>query len=255
MLKSLLLLFFTAAVGFTGCSYRYYADDLQPLSEADQGENKEVADDGSVTYNQARLAITLRPMTDVELNRQFSAYSNQGAESANPYTFGNSEYFRTGDTPKRWTVFRLNVSNYEYPKVYLNPENVYITTSNGRKYYALNRDQLSIYYRRYAGGGSGGDAPGIPGNSFITWKERDGILRKTLYPNEQIFSAQESEGYIVFEPLAHDVEQLTVHIDDIVVRFDYKGDPVETTDVEMLFQREIGRVYPDGSKVANNNVE
>ena len=152
MLKSCLLLFFVVAVGFTGCSYRYYAEDLQPLSESDQGENKEVSDDGSVTYNQARLAITLRPMTDEELNRQFSAYSNQGANSPNPYTFGNSEYFRTGDTPQRWTVFKLNVSNYEYSKVYLDPEKVYITTSNGRKYYAVNREQLSIYYRRYAGG-------------------------------------------------------------------------------------------------------
>ena len=255
MLKSCLLLFFVVAVGFTGCSYRYYAEDLQPLSESDQGENKKVSDDGSVTYNQARLAITVRPMTDEELNRQFSAYSNQGADSPNPYTFGNSEYFRTGDTPQRWTVFKLNVSNYEYPKVYLDPEKVYITTSNGRKYYAVNRDQLSIYYRRYAGGGSGGEGPGIPGNAFITWKERDGILRKTMYPNEQIFSAQESEGYIVFEPLAHDVDLLTVHLDDIVVRFDYKGDPVETTDVEILFKREVGRVYPDGSKVANNNAE
>ncbi len=253
MLKICYLLFFAAAVGWTGCSYRYYADDLQPLSEAEQGEDKEVADDGSVTYNQARLAITLRPMTDEELNRQFSAYSNDGAESRNPYTFGNSEYFDTGDTPKRWTIFRLNVSNYEYPKVYLDPQKVYITTSNGRKYYALTRDQLSIYYRRYAGGGSGGDSPGIPGNSFIVWKERDGILRRTMYQDEQIFSAQESEGYIVFEPLASDVDLLTVHIDDIVVRFDYKGDPVETTDVEMLFQREIGRVYPDGRRVANTS--
>ena len=38
-----------------------------------------------------------------------------------------------------------------------------------------------------------------------------------MYPNEQVFSAQESEGYIVVEPLAHDVELLKVHIDDIVV--------------------------------------
>ena len=52
MLKSSLLLFFTVTVGLTGCSYRYYAEDLQPLSEVEQGENKEVADDGSVTYNQ-----------------------------------------------------------------------------------------------------------------------------------------------------------------------------------------------------------
>ena len=36
MLKSSLLLFFTVTVGLTGCSYRCYAEDLQPLSEAEQ---------------------------------------------------------------------------------------------------------------------------------------------------------------------------------------------------------------------------
>jgi hypothetical protein len=250
MLKYRYALSLLVVVVLMGCSYRYYAGDLQPMSEAEQGENKTVADDGTVTYKQARLEIGLRPMTDEELNRQFSAYSSEGAESRNPYTFGNSEYFRTGDTPKRWTVFRLNVSNYEYPKVYLDPKKIYITTTNGRKYYALTRDQLSIYYRRYARGGAGGETPGIPGNAFSVWKERDGILRRTMYPDEQIFSAQENDGFIVFEPLAPDVEVLTVNIDGVVVRFDYKGDPVETADVLMRFRREVGRVYPDGSKVA-----
>ena len=147
--------------------------------------------------------------------------------------------------------FKLNVSNCSIQK----------SISIRKKYISPRRTVVKLCCKqtvsitpRYAGG-SGGDGPGIPGNAFINWKERDGILRKTMYPNEQIFSAQESEGYIVFEPLAHDVELLTVHIDDIVVRFDYKGDPVETTDVEVLFQREVGRVYPDGSKVANNNAE
>ena len=233
-----------------GCSYRYYAGDLQPLSESQQGENKEVADDGTVTYKQARLSISLRPMSVQELNRQFNTYSSEGPNSRNPYTFGDSEYFRTGDTPKRWTVFRLGVSNYEYPKVYLNPEKIYMTTSNGRKYYSLTRAQMAIYFRRYAGGGSGGDSPGIPGNAYNVWKERDGILRRTMYQNEQIFSAQESDGYVVFEPLAHDVDELTVHIDDVVIRFDYKGDPIETSDVKMQFGREVGRIYPDGRRVA-----
>ena len=71
-----------------------------------------------------------------------------------------------------------------------------------------------------------------------------------MYQNEQIFSAQESDGYVVFEPLAHDVDELTVHIDDVVIRFDYKGDPIETSDVEMQFGREVGRIYPDGRRVA-----
>ena len=235
---------------FPGCSYRYYAEDLTPMSEAEQGANKTVADDGTVSYRQARLEISLRPMTDEELNRQFGAYSNEGPDSRNPYTFGNSTYFRTGDIPQRFTVFRMYVSNYEYPKVYLDPKKVYITTANGRKYYALRREQLSIYYRRYVGSGSGGDDPGMPGNALEVWNERDSILRRTMFPDEQVFSAQENEGYIVFKPLAPDVDELTVHIPDVVVRFDYKGDPIEDMDVEMHFEREIGRIYPDGRKVA-----
>ena len=237
---------------FSGCSYRYYAEDLKPMSEAEQGANKTVADDGTVSYTQARLEISLRPMTDAELNRQFSAYSNEGADSQNPYTFGNSTYFRTGDTPQRFTVFRIYVSNYEYPKVYLDPKKVYITTPNGRKYYALRFEQLSIYYRRYVGSGSGGNEPGMPSNAMFTWKEREGILRRTMFPDEEVFSAQENEGYVIFKPLAADVEELTVHIPDVVVRFDYKGDPIEDVDVEMHFAREIGRIYPDGRKVATS---
>ena len=237
---------------FLGCSYRYYAEDLKPISEAKQGANKTVADDGTVSYGQARLEISLRPMTDEELNRQFSTYSNEGPDSRNPYTFGNSTYFRTGDTPQRFTVFRMYVSNYEYPKVYLDPKKVYITTSNGRKYYALRHEQLIVYYRRYIGSGDGGNAPGMPGNSLEVLKERDGILRSTMFPDEEVFSAQENEGFLVFKPLAPDVEELTVHIPDVVVRFDYKGDPIEDVDVQMHFEREIGRIYPDGRKVATN---
>ena len=238
---------------FAGCSHRYYAEDLKPVSEAQQGENKTVADDGTVAYKQARLEISLRPMTDEELNRQFSAYSSEGADSRNPYTFGNSTYFRTGETPQRFTVFRAFVSNYEYPKVYLDPTQVYITTSNGRKYYALTREQISIYYRRYVQGGTGGNDPGVSGNAHSVCEERDGIMRRSMFVNEQVFSAQESEGFLVFEPLAPDVDELTVHIPDVIVRYDYKGDPVEDVDVEMSFKRKIGRVYPDGSKVATGN--
>ena len=85
-----------------------------------------------------------------------------------------------------------------------------------------------------------------------TWKERDGILRRTMFPDEEVFSAQENEGYVVFKPLAPDVEELTVHIPGVVVRFDYKGDPMEGVDVAMHFEREIGRIYPDGRKVATS---
>ena len=233
-----------------GCAYRYYVEDLKPLSEAEQGANKTVADDGTVSFSQGRLSISLRPMTDAELNRQFAAYSNEGPDSRNPYTFGNSTYFRTGETPQRFTVFRASVSNYEYPKVYLDPKKVYITTSNGRKYYSLTREMLKVYYRRYIRGGNGGNAPGVGGIAYNVWKERDSILLRTMFSDEPLFSAQEREGYLVFKPLAVDIDELSVHFPDVVVRFDYKGDSVEEVDVEMRFEREIGRIYPDGSKVA-----
>jgi plastocyanin len=43
-------------------------------------------------------------MTDEELNRQFSAMSQGGARSTNPYTFGDSKVFRTDETPQRLLV-------------------------------------------------------------------------------------------------------------------------------------------------------
>lgn len=252
-MKNHLIPALAALLLLAGCSYRYYAEALKPLSEAEQGENMTVADDGTVTHTQGRLEISLRPMTDEELNRQFGSASLDGANSRNPYTFGNSTWFRTGDTPRRFTVFRAFVSNYQYPKVYLDPESVYITTSNGRKYYALTREQLWVYYHRYVGGGTGGNAPGVTGNAHSVWTERDAILRSTMLPDEPVFSAQEKEGYLVFKPLAPDVEVLTVHMPGVVVRFDYRGDPVEEVDVAMRFEREVGRVYPDGSRLATSD--
>jgi hypothetical protein len=86
------------------------AEDQQPSGLA-------VADDGTVTFTQGRLEIRMRPMSDKELNRQYATYSQSGPRSTNPYTFGNSTYFRTGETPRRFTVFKLSVKNYEHPKV------------------------------------------------------------------------------------------------------------------------------------------
>ncbi|MBT7859725.1 MAG: hypothetical protein HN712_05405, partial [Gemmatimonadetes bacterium] len=62
----------------TGCAHRYYADDLKPLGEAEQGEHRTVLDDGSVVLEKDRLEITVRPMSVDELNRQFNANTQVG---------------------------------------------------------------------------------------------------------------------------------------------------------------------------------
>ena len=57
-------------------------------------------------------------------------------------------------------------------------------------------------------------------------------------------------GFVVFEVLHSDVEDIAVGITDIVTRFNYAGEPVEMMDLTYEFTREIGRVYSDGRRVA-----
>ena len=225
----------------SACAYRPWAGELQPVVEGDQAEGMTVADDGTVTFKQGRLEIRLRPMSDEELNRQFSAYSNKGPHSENPYTFANTTYFRTGETPRRFTVFRLTVKNYEYPKVRLAGE-IKMKSSNERSYYALNLDQLDIYYRTYA--------IGYRGQEYNEYKERRVLLKRTMFPQaEDIFSGLEEEGFILFEPLADDVSEVEVTLTDIVTRFDFRGDPAESIKISYRFHRDIGRYYPSEDRI------
>ena len=122
------------------------------------------------------------------------------------------------------------MKNYEYPKVHLDPTTIYAVTGNGRKYYSLSYRQLWNYYRSYALGGGGGYSSTTTsalgerrGNERATWLARADYLKRTMYPNEVVFSGQEKEGYIIFEPLATDVSEVVVYIEDLVLRFDFSG--------------------------------
>ncbi|MEW6753543.1 MAG: hypothetical protein AB1505_21545 [Candidatus Latescibacterota bacterium] len=221
-----------------GCAYRPYAGELQAMAEGEQIQGMAVADDGTVTHTQGRLEISLRPMTDEELNRQFGGGEGAEGEAQNPYTYGNTKLFVTQETPRRFTVMRLSVKNYEYPKVLLSGD-IVITASNGRKYYDLSLDQLEVYLRGYA--------VAYAGNSYDRYSEQRDLLRRTVFPkSEVIFSGQEQEGYVLFEPLADDVADIEVTVRDVIVRFDYQGDPVEQVSTTYRFRRDVGRLYPDG---------
>lgn len=221
----------------TACAYRPWAGNLIPMAEDQQLSGLAVADDGTVTFTQGRLEIRMRPMNDEELNRQYATYSQSGPRSTNPYTFGNSSYFRTGETPRRFTVFKLSVKNYEFPKVRLAGDMI-LKTENGREYHKLSIEQLDGYYRSYA--------LGYRGIEYNEYNSRRDILKRSLFPSEDIFSGQEAEGFVVFEPLDDDVEAMTLTVEDILIRFDYRGDPTEHTQTSYKFKREIGRIYPDG---------
>lgn len=237
--------------GVTGCSqyaerlaYRNHVGSLEPISEEEEDPNKAVTDDGSIVFTQERLEISLRPMSEEELNRQFAAATAAGV---NPYTFGDTKWFRVDEVPRRFTVFRLTVKNYQYPKVYIDPTDVLIESDNGRKYYSLSYDQLYVYFRTFSPGGkSGGEMGDRAGNPYKRWQERMSVLNRTMYPSEQVFSGQEADGYLVFQPLHADVSKITVRIPEVAVRFDYRNVPIETIAVDARFHRETGRLYPDG---------
>lgn len=218
------------ALALLGCG-RYFPGPLTPLTS--QTGEMQVKDDGSIIYTQGRFEVTLRAVTDEQLNRQFSGASDQGGESTNPYTFGNWKPLGESYTPSRFTVFWLKVSNYAYPKVQYDSYNTEILTGNQRQYRALRLDELSEYYRAYA--------LGLTGNRWTRYKERLDVLRRTLFTRSPLFSGQDTQGYIVFPPLDDDVTRLTVTLKDIVLRFDYADQPLETLTLDFAFSREVVR--------------
>ena len=70
-----------------------------------------------------------------------------------------------------------------------------------------------------------------------------------MFKNEEIFSGQEADGFVVFPALHHDVSDVEVQVHDVVLRFDFRNEPVESTDINYRFVRDIGRIYKDGKVV------
>ena len=225
------LCFVLFPVFIVSCGYHYFASDLTPQSETIQAPKMVVRDDGSVSYIHERLEISLRPVTDGELNRKWPEASNEGIKSTNPYTYGNWKDPVTNHTPRRFTVLLLKVKNYTYPKIQVDPAKIKIVSKNGREYSSLSMLELEEYYYPYVRGYAG-----IEHNRFEARKD---ILRATLGSGDVIFSGQESEGYVVFPLLHPDVREIAVFIDGVVLRFNVLGEPVETTDLGFRFRRDV----------------
>ena len=221
--------------------YRHFAGPILPAAGLDESEEFVVRDDRSITFVKDRLEITVLPLTVEMLNRQLAGHSqkpdgfhepNPYLTPTNPYTYGDWKPGWEEDYPTRFTVFALKVKNYAYPKVRLDPSSIEITVPNGRRYESYTRLALDEYYSTYA--------IGYAGNTFLPFRERRDLILRTLYPaDEMVFSGQEKEGFIAFAPLASDVEAFDVWIEGMVLRFDYRDQPVETIDITYSFTREV----------------
>jgi hypothetical protein len=205
------------------------------MPEEQQGAHMGVKDDGTVLYTYERLDISLRPLSDEELNRTFAAQSRAGAESANPYTYGNWTPMGENWTPQRSTVFLLKVKNYMYPKMRVDPYKAELVSENERSYAALTLAELSEYYQAHA--------LGQAGNLYALFDERTDILKRTLYSGDMLFSGQDSEGYLMFPALHPDVTHFSITLRDIALRFDYQDRPIETLDLTFHFHRDVYKGY------------
>ena len=70
-----------------------------------------------------------------------------------------------------------------------------------------------------------------------------------MLKNKKIFSGQEAEGFVVFPALHPDVSDIEVQVLDVVLRFDFRNEPVETISIPYNFVRDIGKIYKDGTVV------
>lgn len=142
-------------------------------------------------------------------------------------------------------MFHVAVKNYSYPKVQVDPARAVLEAGNQREYYSLSMAQLENYYRAYA--------RGYEGNEYARHRERLDLLRRTLLKSDVVFSGQESEGYIVFPVLHADVQDVRLVLENVVLRFDYRDEPSETTQITYAFERLTGRQYADGRRVVTHS--
>ena len=228
-----------------GCGYylipaRFEPFDAELQAEPGAAATMAVFDDGTVAYVLDRLEVSVRPMTDAELNRQFPSFSKDGGGPAaplptNPFTFGDWTDPRTGRSPQRFSVFKISVKNYEYPKLKFDPLEVTIESGNGRTYYPWGNFDFKEYFRRFA--------PAHSGLGKMRFNERQDMINHTKYPDDEfVFSGQTVEGFIVFEKIHDDVREIAFHIPNVGTRYDFRSEPVETVDLVYRFKRDLHKV-------------
>lgn len=209
-------------------------NELRPASDMASGQYS-VKPDGEVVYDLRGLKISVKPLTDEQLNKMFPERSYKEEASTNPYTYGNWVDPDLGYTPNRFTVFLVKVQSITYPKVNLDPAKVYLETDRGDVLYAYGRDDkdgtrhnFETYYLALRG------ASGVEKARF---EERMGVVRQTLYVNGPVFKGDRKEGFLVFDPLDPSVKRVTLVLKDFVLEYSATDWPSKSADIRFTFDR------------------
>jgi len=208
---------------------------LSPIPE-ELGEGYTLQDDGTMVYQKTGLKVTVKAVTDEELNAMYPEHSRNGSTSTNPYTYGDWVDPELGYTPGRFTVFTVTVHNYTLPKINLNPAEVLLTSDRGHQLRAYlpeagdSQDHPSFedYYRERMG------RTGVEENRFL---ERMGLVRQTLYVEGKAFKGDTKEGFLAFDPLDARIKKVRLVLKNFVLAYDANNWPAETVDLIFPFTR------------------
>jgi TonB family protein len=208
-------------------------------AEQGQKESYTIGPDGTISYEIEGLRVSVKHMTDQELNNMFPEESSQGEYSINPYTYGNYIDPAVGYVRNRFTVFRVAVQNRTFAKVELDPLKAVVKTDRGEVFHAYGistgsaEQNFESYYRALR-------RPS--GNEYYRFDMRMGIVRSNNYRvDEKIFKGEHYEGFIVFDPLDEAVKKAHLILKDFVLKFDAYDRPIQTTDLSFDFNRTITR--------------
>ncbi|MFA6107599.1 MAG: hypothetical protein WDA75_02410 [Candidatus Latescibacterota bacterium] len=223
-----------------------YSSSLAPISDLATDAGYEASEASAIVYDREGLRITVRHLSDTELNRRYPSVSYQDRFAANPFTYGNWRDPRLGYTPNRFTVFEIEVYNPILPKVELFPGEARLRTDQGDEYgwYSVNREEsdrsLEDYYTLIRGPG---------GNEQYRFDQRMGIVREELYrPGHQVFKGGTYRGYLVFAPLSDEVKGADLHLKRFATQFDEANDPTQTMDLSFRFTHQVEKRQLSGEE-------
>jgi len=237
----------TAGCGFTVPQVIHTSYLLPNIPESAAAAERQVVEEGAVVHALEGLRIRVEPMTDAAVNALFPEDSAKERFSTNPYTYGNWTDPLVGYTPNRFTVFKVSVINDVYAKVLLDPLKALLYTDQGEVLHSYGIPSFSPhqsferYYRAIRG---------QSGNEFYRFDLRMGNVRSSAYLEDQIvFKGESYSGLIAFDPLDEDVARVRLVLEDFVLRFDAAGQPLESMDVSLEFDRRIDRGETEAAQV------
>ena len=211
---------------------------LLPVIETTETEGTySLQENGAISWELAGLRLEVEHMTDAKLNALFPDESGRGKYSTNPYTYGNWTDTRLGYTPNRFTVFKVTIFNRTQPKVMLDPLAAVLETDQGQflRAYGITSSSpygnFENYYRSQRG---------QSGNEFYRFELRMGMVRSYNYEEDQpIFKGENYGGFIVFDPVYPETEEVVLILKDFVLRFGAFDKPVEKRDLRFVFKHKV----------------